>query len=1507
MGPSRCHRFVRAAAGLLITVVLSGLHGGSAASSISANNDNTSARPELKSASLPLAFEENRGQHSREVRYAARGAGYDFVLREGGVGISLRGRQKAAAISMLFPGGRSVRPQSREPLAGQVNYFLGSDAADWRTGVPTFRRVEYPGIYDGIDALIYGDGRQLEYDFVVRPGADPRTIRVAFAGIDGSRLNQTGDLELRVGNEIIRFSKPVAYQRAENERRIVPAAYILGDSTVRFQVGDYDTTQPLIIDPVLVYSTYFGGSESDDIVSVAVDAAGNTYITGTTESPDFPVSTAAYQATLPASYFSAAFITKINKQGTAVVYSTYLGGHPSPTGGDTRATDIAVDVNGAAYITGVTSSSAFPTTAGAHQPVHGGGTDRLADYFVAKLSPSGDGLVYGSYLGGSGEEGWADNAIAVDAAGNAYVVGDTVSPDFPVTPGSLDTTRGTGRTGFAVKLNGAGAAVYATFLTGLGQTANGVAVDASGHVYVTGLVVAQLATTAGAFQPAPAFGWDAYVVKLNPTGTAFVYATYLGTSGDEVGTDIAVDPYGRAYVVGWTNAPNFPVSDVAYQRVNAGPTGTQDGFLTVFLEGGDRLWYSTMFGGTSNDVPEAIDLDQWMRATIVGYTDSTNYPVHDALQPIAGGGGQDAFITTFNRGGYALEYSSYLGGRWGESALGVAVAGAARTTIAGAMASDDFPLRNPLRTAQSCGPNLCLDGFITQMAPAAPGTISSGDIVLYAADATAISGAWRRVEDSTAAGGVRLQHPDTGAAKLNAPLANPTDYFEVTARVQQETPYTIWIRGKADNDHWTNDSVFMQFSNAIEGDNPDEAPYPNYVYQIGTTNAMAFVVEDCSGCGLRGWGWVDSGYGFKVAGPILTDFGSDEVTIRIQTREDGISIDQIVLAPFNGSPYAVQAPGFQKEDDTILPRQHGADPSGEPPPVPDGWQNGDIGQVGVAGSASYDPSTRTFTVTGSGADIWGTADELHFAHTSVTGDFHVETRVSSVENVHAWTKAGLMIRENTSAGSRHASLFVTPTNVKGLAFQRRTVENGVSISHAASGGNYLPPMWIRLTRVGNTISAAYRWTTMEPWVDFGQQTFASLPASLLVGLAVSSHVDGQLATATFDNFGVTPIATPPPPGVLPAGWSCGDLGAVATAGSCAFEEQEFTDDFTIKGSGADIWGTADELTYARHAASGDFSLTARVKFVENIDRWTKVGIMIRDWNGVGPAPAGARHASFFVTPSTEKGTAFQRRPVHDGNSVHTAGPVTQAPIWVRLVRSGDTISAYYRKEALDAWTLVGSQSYSGLPVDLSAMLVVSSHVDGRLAEGSFDNVEIVNHVPLQSINIGTTTPGSTTTSGAETIISGDGADIWGTADGFRFHYTEWVGDGLVLVRVRSLQEAHAWSKAGVMMRETLDPGSKHIMAIVSGSRGMAVQSRAVTDGSSVSSTPVVYSAPVWLGLRRTGHRFNAYYSEDGQQWNVLAPEVTIAMPDRIYLGLPVTSHSAGVLATAVFDDIIIRR
>ena len=563
----------------------------------------------------------------------------------------------------------------------------------------------------------------------------------------------------------------------------------------------------------------------------------------------------------------------------------------------------------------------------------------------------------------------------------------------------------------------------------------------------------------------------------------------------------------------------------------------------------------------------------------------------------------------------------------------------------------------------------------------------------------------------------------------------------------------------------------------------------------------------------------------------------------------------------------------------------------------------DVFDPGAPGSFTYEDGT--YTVRGNGEDIWGVEDDFYFVHGTWSGDFDVTAHVTSVENVHRWTKAGIMIRAGASPEDVHASVFATPTTEKGIAFQRRPPDDDPGVENESvhtPGPAVAPPVWLRLSRRGATMTAWYRKTAADAWTAIGSDS-VPMPDSVRVGLAVTSHVSGTLATATFEEFTVSAPGGGDPGG-LPEGWSCGDVGDVGAPGNCTYrplEEDDSSDGWSLRGSGADIWGTSDEFTFAATQMSGDFSIAARVASVESVNRWTKAGIMIRTSDD-----DGARHASFFVTPGVEKGTAFQRRPVEGGTSVHTAGPVTTAPFWVRLTRTGDVIRAYYRKEITDPWRFLAMQAFTALPDRLSAMIVVSSHVDGALASAEFSHVTVERVHSMQSVDIGTTTSGSTVSDGTIVSMEGNGADIWGTADAFRLHYVRWSGDGTITARVRSLEDTHRWAKAGVMFRESLTPGSKHVMAIVSSSMGLALQSRAATGGISASTTPVPGSAPAWIRLHRFGDRFSAEFSEDGEFWFWHAiGEVTVSMNSDVYVGLPVTSHSSGTLATAVFDDVVI--
>src|SRR3989475_8604880 len=420
---------------------------------------------------LPLSFEANDGQADPQVKFLSRGRGYTLfltsteavlVLREGESVRSVAGgpppakREKGKALRgtvlrMRFVGANPVPAVAGVgELPGKSSYFVGNDPKKWRANVPTYAKVEYRDVYPGVNLVYYGNQRQLEYDFVVSPGADPKAIPLAFDGVDGVAIDGLGDLVLRADGGEVRLRKPVVYQEQRGQRAVIPTRYVLkAERQVAFEVGAYDAMKPLIIDPVLAYSTYLGGTGGDQGSGIAVDVAGNAYVTGSTGSSDFPRTAGAVGGG-----GVDAFVTKLNPTGTALVYSTYLGG----SGGD-EGRGIAVDVAGNAYVTGSTGSTDFPTTAGAVQTTIGG----FVDAFVAKLDATGS-LLYSTYLGGTDfDEGFG---IAVDAAGNAYVTGSTGSTDFPTTAGAVRTTNSGFVDAFVAKLDPTGSPLYSPHLGG---------------------------------------------------------------------------------------------------------------------------------------------------------------------------------------------------------------------------------------------------------------------------------------------------------------------------------------------------------------------------------------------------------------------------------------------------------------------------------------------------------------------------------------------------------------------------------------------------------------------------------------------------------------------------------------------------------------------------------------------------------------------------------------------------------------------------------------------------------------------------------------------------------------------------------------------------------------------------------------------------------------------------------------------------------------------------------
>jgi len=576
-----------------------------------------------------------------------------------------------------------VRVVGEDQLPGRVNYFIGDVPANWHTNIPTFARIRYQHVYPGIDLVYYGKSGHLEYDWVIKPGGNPARIGMQVAGGTMSLAGKTLLIHTRLG--VLREPAPSIYQSVGGHRVSIAGSYVIAGGAMRLRLGAYDHSRPLVVDPSLAYSTYLGGSISDGVQGIEADASGNAYVTGLTGSPNFPVTPGAFQTTIPS--FTVAFVSKLNAAGSALVYSTYLGGSSSNEG---RA--IAVDASGNAYVTGDTDSANFPTTSGSLQPVRGCSSESA---FVTKLNPSGSALVYSTYLGASahaagfaiavGSTGNAyvtgvtssgfpvtpgafqtttpnatENAfvaalnaagsalvyatyfsqaqtngtgIAVDDTGSAYTTGNA-SGQVPTTAGAFQPIFGGVQDAYIMKLNPAGnALVYSTMLGGSSaEMGTAIAVDAAHNAYVTGSTSStNFPITAGALQTALAGGGDAYVSKLNATGSALVYSTYLGGSADDLGAGIAVDASGNADVAGYTNSLNFPTTPNAFQP---SLRGSYDIFLTRLIASGASLSYSTDPGGTGPDIGTSVAVDPSGNAYVGGYTSANDFPTTPgAFQP----------------------------------------------------------------------------------------------------------------------------------------------------------------------------------------------------------------------------------------------------------------------------------------------------------------------------------------------------------------------------------------------------------------------------------------------------------------------------------------------------------------------------------------------------------------------------------------------------------------------------------------------------------------------------------------------------------------------------------------------------------------------------------------------------------------------------------------------------------------------------------------------------------
>ena len=658
---------------------------------------------------LPLSFIENQGQADPRVAFYIQSPDRSLYFTKDGHTLRLaqgKGEDaKAHTIKVELLGAAAQRIESLERAPGIVSYFKGPKD-QWKTAIPTHASIGYVQPWPGIDLAYDGAGGRLESIYTVAPHADPKEIKLRYSGQDSLRLDGQGNLVVTTSLGEVTETAPVLYQEIEGRRIRVSGRFILLDEvTVAFEVAQYNPEHALVIDPTLAYAGYIGGSGLDYGTGIAVDSAGNAYVTGSISSRFFPV-TVGPDLSFNGG-FTDAFVVKVNASGTALVYAGYIGGS-----GEDYGRGIAVDSAGNAYVTGLTTSTeaSFPVTVGPDLTHNGGGFDA----FVAKVNPAGTALVYAGYIGGSGND--LGFGIAVDSTGNAYVAGSTYSDEtsFPVTVGPDLTFNGNGDA-FVAKVNPAGTAlVYCGYIGGsAADGGTGIAVDNAGNVYVSGTTNStetSFPVTAGPGLTYNGGLYDAFVAKVNPAGTALVYAGYIGGNSEDQAAGIAVDGAGNAYVTGWTSSTEttFPVLVGPRLTYNGGDF---DAFIAKVNPAGTALVYAGYIGGNGNDQGAGIAVDSGGNAYVTGYTgsDQTSFPVLGGPDLTYNGGLYDAFVAKVNPAGTALLYAGYIGGIAVDTAGGIAVDSAGNAYVTGSTSSTEgtFPV--------TVGPDLTFNGNFDAM------------------------------------------------------------------------------------------------------------------------------------------------------------------------------------------------------------------------------------------------------------------------------------------------------------------------------------------------------------------------------------------------------------------------------------------------------------------------------------------------------------------------------------------------------------------------------------------------------------------------------------------------------------------------------------------------------------------------------------------------------------------------------------------------------------------------
>ena len=646
------------------------------------NSTNTTQEEEITRSfsSMKGWFTENNGQiRNSDVEYVYGASDLSIGFIESGYLIKLTNEANLTSlVKVIFEGANQVLPEGRGELPHRSNYFRGNDSSTWNHGVKNFDSVVYQNLYDGIDLIFYTAEKELKYDFIVSPGAQPGDISMEYEGVDDLDISSQGNLHISISSQVLIEEAPYCYQEENGEINKIDSSYQISGNKVIFDIGKYDTSIPLIIDP-LIYSTFVGGNSTDWGADIVLDSENNAYITGSSNSLNFPTTSEAYDTDHNDDWDVIVF--KLDSRGSSLLYSTFIGGSDADWGNA-----ISIDNEGNAYVTGYTYSYDFPTTLEGYDPFHNG----LEDAFVFKLNHDGSDLLYSTYVGGVNTD--YGNAISIDFEGNAYITGETWSEDFPTTVGAFDNSyNGWGDT-YVVKLNEVGSSIIFSTLMGGYDVEEGwaIEVDDDLNIYVAGYSSSpDCPTTPGAYDNSHNGKPDVLIFKLNSEGSSLIYSTFVGAPGQEVANDMKIDESGCAYVSGHTRSIIFPTTYGCYDNTYNGQT---DSFALKLDSNGSALLFSTFIGGSDFDEANGLTINPNGVMIITGLTRSSDFPITSNAYDTSQNGNQDVFLLQLNSDGSSLRYSTFIGGNGDEVGSCVVLSSESNMYVTGRVFSSDFPI-----------------------------------------------------------------------------------------------------------------------------------------------------------------------------------------------------------------------------------------------------------------------------------------------------------------------------------------------------------------------------------------------------------------------------------------------------------------------------------------------------------------------------------------------------------------------------------------------------------------------------------------------------------------------------------------------------------------------------------------------------------------------------------------------------------------------------------------------